>query len=211
MLLRRFLIFEQSRRLVAMKEKRIEQLEQGLDDRKAEAELRRAEMISIQKKLDSERDETKNVELKNDALKEQNKILTSQLDLKETDVANRIEQLNALNVNLEQAKKMLKRRDHEITRKDTQISNMKPETEEVCLSARSFSENMMVSKYKANAVPQNVAAIIVRVIFISAFFFYCLLYNHSFQTNPNKMTNCFQFFSLLQFYQLRLLNAFVYF
>ena len=128
-----------------MKEKRIEQLEQGMDDRKAEAELRRAEMISIQKKLDSERDETKNVELKNDALKEQNKILTSQLDLKETDVANRIEQLNALNVNLEQAKKMLKRRDHEITRKDTQISNMKPETEEVCLSARSFSENMMVS------------------------------------------------------------------
>ena len=116
-----------------------------MDDRKAEAELRRAEMISIQKKLDSERDETKNVELKNDALKEQNKILTSQLDLKETDVANRIEQLNALNVNLEQAKKMLKRRDHEITRKDTQISNMKPETEEVCLSARSFSENMMVS------------------------------------------------------------------
>ena len=128
-----------------MKEKRIEQLEQGMDDRKAEAELRRAEMISIQKKLDSERDETKNVELKNDALKEQNKILTSQLDLKETDVANRIEQLNALNVNLEQAKKMLKRRDHEITRKDTQISNMKPESEQVCLSARSFSENMMVS------------------------------------------------------------------
>ena len=178
-----------------MKEKRIEQLEQGMDDRKAEAELRRAEMISIQKKLDSERDETKNVELKNDALKEQNKILTSQLDLKETDVANRIEQLNALNVNLEQAKKMLKRRDHEITRKDTQISNMKPETEEVCLSARSFSENMMVS-IQSDAVPQNVAAIIVRVIFIGAFFFYCLLLNHSFPTNPNKMTNCFQLFSL---------------
>ena len=34
-----------------MKEKRIEQLEQGMDDRKAEAELRRAEMISIQKKI----------------------------------------------------------------------------------------------------------------------------------------------------------------
>jgi chromosome segregation ATPase len=190
-----------------MKEKRIEQLEQGMDDRKAEAELRRAEMISIQKKLDSERDETKNVELKNDALKEQNKILTSQLDLKETDVANRIEQLNALNVNLEQAKKMLKRRDHEITRKDTQISNMKPETEEVCLSARSFSENMMVS-IQSDAVPQNVAAIIVTVIFIGAFFFYCLLCNHSFQTNPNKMTNCFQLFSLLQLYKLHLLNAF---
>ena len=38
----------------------------------------------------------------------------------------------------------------------------------------------------------NVAAIIVRVVFISSFFFYCLLLNHSFQTNPNKITNCFQ-------------------
>jgi hypothetical protein len=34
---------------------------------------------------------------------------------------------------------------------------------------------------------------IVRVIFISSFLFYCLLLNHSFQTNPNKITNCFQF------------------
>ena len=31
----------------------------------------------------------------------------------------------------------------------------------------------------------NVAVIIVRVIFISSFFFYCLLLNHSFPTNPN--------------------------
>ena len=28
---------------------------------------------------------------------------------------------------------------------------------------------------------------IVRVIFISAFFFYCLLLNHSFPTNPNRI------------------------
>ena len=46
----------------------------------------------------------------------------------------------------------------------------------------------------------NVAVIIVRVIFISSFPFYCLLYNHSFQTNPNRITNCFKLFSLLQLY-----------
>ena len=39
----------------------------------------------------------------------------------------------------------------------------------------------------------NVAIIIVRVLFISLFLFNCLLCNHSFQTNPNKITNCLKF------------------
>jgi hypothetical protein len=42
----------------------------------------------------------------------------------------------------------------------------------------------------------NVAVIIVRIVFISAFIFYCLLCNHSFPTNPNSVTNCFQLYSL---------------
>ena len=46
----------------------------------------------------------------------------------------------------------------------------------------------------------NVAVIIVRIVFICPFLFYCLLLNHSFQTNPNKITNCFKLFSLLQLY-----------
>ena len=46
----------------------------------------------------------------------------------------------------------------------------------------------------------NVAVIIVRIVFIGSFFFDCLFSNHSFQTNPNKITNCFQLFSLLQLY-----------
>ena len=44
----------------------------------------------------------------------------------------------------------------------------------------------------------NVAAIIVRIVFIRSFLFQCLLLNHSFQTNPNKITNCFKLFFLLQ-------------
>ena len=34
--------------------------------------------------------------------------------------------------------------------------------------------------------PQNIAVIIVKVTSVSSFFFYCLLFNHSFQTNPKK-------------------------
>ena len=40
----------------------------------------------------------------------------------------------------------------------------------------------------------NVAVIIVRIVFISSFLFCCLLLNHSFQTNPNKITNCLKLF-----------------
>ena len=46
----------------------------------------------------------------------------------------------------------------------------------------------------------NVAVIVVEVIFISSFLFYCLLCNHSLPTNPNSITNCFKLFSLLQLY-----------
>ena len=35
---------------------------------------------------------------------------------------------------------------------------------------------------------------------IDSFLFNCLLLNQSFQTNPNKITNCFQLFSLLHLY-----------
>ena len=33
----------------------------------------------------------------------------------------------------------------------------------------------------------NVAVIIVRIVFISSLLFYCLLLNHSFPTNPNRI------------------------
>ena len=46
----------------------------------------------------------------------------------------------------------------------------------------------------------NVAVIIVRILFVGPFLFYCLLLNHSFQTNPNMITNCVKLFSLLQLY-----------
>ena len=48
----------------------------------------------------------------------------------------------------------------------------------------------------------NVAVIIVRIVFIRSFLFYCLFFNHSFQTNPNRMTNCFKL--ILFYYNLQL-------
>ena len=67
-------------------------------------------------------------------------------------------------------------------------------------------------KKRTGAIPRkNLAVIIVRVILMSSFLFYCLLLNHIFPTNPNNITNCFKLFFLLQLYKLHLLNAFVYF
>ena len=34
--------------------------------------------------------------------------------------------------------------------------------------------------------------IIDGIVFIGSFLFYCLFLNHSFPTNPNRITNCFQ-------------------
>ena len=55
----------------------------------------------------------------------------------------------------------------------------------------------------------NVAVIIVRIVFISSFLFYCLLSNHIFQTNPNRITNCSKLFALLQLTTTLLLRRFL--
>ena len=49
----------------------------------------------------------------------------------------------------------------------------------------------------------NVAVIINRKVCIGSFFFYCLILNHSFQTNPNRITNCFKLFFLFTTLQLQ--------
>ena len=53
-----------------------------------------------------------------------------------------------------------------------------------------LKKNHMLVSIQSDAV-SNVAVIIVRIVFIGSFLFYCLLLNHSFQTNPNRITNCF--------------------
>ena len=62
-----------------------------------------------------------------------------------------------------------------------------------------FDVSKHPSKYSKRR-RSNVAVIIDRIVFIGSFLFYCLLLNHSFQTNPNSVTNCFKLFSLLQLY-----------
>jgi len=57
-----------------------------------------------------------------------------------------------------------------------------------CKAPFNVFENGKYSKRRRS----NVAVIHVRIVFINAFFFYCLLLNHSFPTNPNKITNCFK-------------------
>ena len=63
----------------------------------------------------------------------------------------------------------------------------------------SLMKNSTTGKYSKRR-RSNVAVIIVRIVFISSFLFYCLFLNHSFPTNPNRITNCSESFSLLQLY-----------
>ena len=57
----------------------------------------------------------------------------------------------------------------------------------------------------------NIAVIFVRIVFIGSFLSYCLLLNHSFPTNPNKITNRFKLFFLLQLTTTLLLRRFLIF
>ena len=68
---------------------------------------------------------------------------------------------------------------------------------------RSLSTQLRMPGKYSKRRRSNVAVIIEKLIFISSFFFYCLLLNHSFQTNPNKITNCLKLFSLFTTLQLR--------
>lgn len=136
---------KQSRYLVAMKEKRIEQLERAAEDAKTEEELRRQEMASLQRKLDLERDEVKGLEVKLGQERDSARALEGTLEQRDKELARCRREMKEQAEALEQAKKMLSRRDKTIARKDEQIANMSPDTEDVCLSARSFSENMMIS------------------------------------------------------------------
>jgi hypothetical protein len=136
---------KQSRYLVAMKEKRIEQLERAAEDAKTEEDLRRQEMASMQRKLDLERDEVKGLEVKLGKERDGASALAGTLAQRDKELARCQREMKEQAEALEQAKKMLSRRDKTIARKDEQIANMSPDTEDVCLSARSFSENMMIS------------------------------------------------------------------
>ena len=60
----------------------------------------------------------------------------------------------------------------------------------MCGISQSASYPTGVSIFKRRR--SNVAVIIVRIVFISSFLFYCLFSNHSFPTNPNSITNCFK-------------------
>jgi len=50
---------------------------------------------------------------------------------------------------------------------------------------------------KFSKVCTVLVVIIVKIIFIRSFLFYCLPYNHSFQTNPNSVTNLSNFFNYI--------------
>ena len=50
-----------------------------------------------------------------------------------------------------------------------------------------FLGTLKIEKLKFSKVCTILVLIIVKIIFICSFLFYCLLYNHSFKTNPNSV------------------------
>jgi len=75
-------------------------------------------------------------------------------------------------------------RDDELVEIDTVISTELNKLQNPIL-VRQMEHEVSI---QSDAV-SNVAVIIVRIVLINSFLFYCLLLNHSFPTNPNNITN----------------------
>ena len=55
---------------------------------------------------------------------------------------------------------------------------------------------LKIKKLKFSKLCTILVVIIVKIIFIRSILFYCLLYSHSFKTNPNTVTNLSKLFQL---------------
>ena len=82
------------------------------------------------------------------------------------------------------------------------LTNLKDGVLPICTTAQNKDQGKYSKRRRS-----NVAVIHVRIVFIGSFLFYCLLLNHSFQTNPNRITNCLKLFSLLQLTTTLLLRS----
>ena len=75
-----------------------------------------------------------------------------------------------------------------------------------CLQ-RAFTHPSLEGKYSKRRRSNVVAVILVKLVIISSFLFYCLLLNQIFPISPNSITNCFKLFSLLQLTTTLLLRS----
>ena len=85
------------------------------------------------------------------------------------------------------------------------LTNLKDGVLPICTTAQNKDQGKYSKRRRS-----NVAVIHVRTVFIGSFLFYCLLLNHSFQINPNSITNCVKLFFLFTTLQLHLLNALLF-
>jgi len=56
---------------------------------------------------------------------------------------------------------------------------------------------LIIQKLKCSKLCTILVVIIVKIISLCSFLFYCLLCNHSFQTNPNNVTNLSKLFNYI--------------
>ena len=129
------------------------------------------------------------------------KLKKERLKQKEMEIqkAKRKEELRVKEMERKKEKARLRKieKKKEKIAKNKEIEDKKKRAIALKLKETERKKALVVSHSKANAVSAKCSLVmIVRVIFISSFLFYCLLCNHSFPTDPNKITNCLKTYSL---------------
>ena len=131
-------------------------------------------------------------------LKKIEKLKKERLIQKEIDIqkAKRKEELRVKEMERNKEKSRLRKieKKNEKIAKNKEIEDKKNRAIALKLKEQQRKKALVVRpKYSKRRCSAKCSLVmIVRVIFIGSFLFYCLLLSHSFPTDPNKITNCFQ-------------------
>ena len=131
--------------LLRMKEKKIIQLEDAMDSLREELAEANKEKRLISEKLLMEKGEVSSLEETVTGLKLQTKKAKDEVDTTKKSLRERDDEIVLKVEKIAELQKEVDRHGVIVRRQEQQIDSLMPETEDVCLSARSFSESMMVS------------------------------------------------------------------
>eukprot|EP00944_MAST-04C_sp_MAST-4C-sp1_P007179 g7179.t1 len=124
---------------------RVKRMEETISNHKHVVEVKDAKIAQLQKRLDMEQEEVATLEKRLKQEEDDFEEIVKLTKAKEKEIEDKNSELKLQMEKINGFDKELDRHKVIIRRQEKQIDTLTPETEDVCLSARSFSEDMMIS------------------------------------------------------------------
>ena len=124
---------------------RVKRMEETISNHKHVVEVKDAKITQLQKRLDMEQEEVTSLEKRLKQEEDDFEEIVKLTKAKEKEIEDKNDELKIQMEKINGFDKELDRHKVIIRRQEKQIETLNPDTEDVCLSARSFSEDMMIS------------------------------------------------------------------